>query len=82
MENPITGDDWQAEGPVLALSLGTSPEKTVSLLWDGLLGLPKDLDAAVIGTLEMVCSSSQLAKRRLLQGLPHQVASRLECSIS
>jgi hypothetical protein len=80
MVNPYTGDDWRADGPVLWLSISSLSEKHLQLMWDGQLSLPKELDIAVIGTLEMVCSNSRLAKKYLLQGLPHQVASRLECS--
>ena len=80
MVNPYTGDDWRAYGPLLSLSFGSTSEKNVGILWDGQLSLLKDLDTAVIATLEMVCSNSRLAKRYLLRDLFQPVASRLECS--
>lgn len=80
MANPYTwNDDWRADGPLLLLTFGSTSGKSLGLLWDGQLGLPKELDTAVIGTLEMACSNSRLAKRYLLRDLPPQVASRLEC---
>lgn len=80
MANPYTGnDDWRADGPLLLLTFGSTSGKSLGLLWDGHSRLPKDLDTAVIGTLEMACSNSRLAKRYLLRDLPPQVANRLEC---
>ena len=79
MADPYTFDDWRAYGPVLSFSFGSPAERSFGLLWDGQLGLPEDLDTAVIGTLEVICSNSRLAKKRLLGGLPRQVADRLEC---
>jgi hypothetical protein len=80
MANPDIGnDDWRPDGPLLSLSFGSASGKNLGLLWDGRSSLPEDLDTAVIGTLEMVCSNSRLAKRYLLRDLPRQVASRLEC---
>lgn len=80
MADPYTGDGWRPYGPVLSFSVGSPAEKSFGLLWDGQLGLPEDLDTAVIDTLEVVCSNSRLARKRLLGGLPRQVADRLECS--
>ena len=80
MVHSYTGDDWRAYGPVLELLYGSPSEKTVGILWDGQLSLPKEIDTAVMATLELVCSNSRLAKRYLLRDLPQQVASRLECS--
>lgn len=80
MADPYTGDDWRAYGPLLSLSFGSTSEKVIELLWDGHLSLPEELDTAVIGTLELVCSNSRLARKYLLRDLPQQVASRLECS--
>lgn len=80
MADPYTGDDWRASGPLLSFSFGSLSERSVGLLWDGQLSLPEDLDTAVIGTLEVACSNSRLAKEYLLRGLPREVADRLECS--
>ena len=80
MANPYAGDDWRAYGPLLSISFGSTSGKHVGILWDGQLSLPKELDDAVMGTLEVVCSNSRLAKRYLLRDLPQQIASRLECS--
>ena len=79
MTDPYTGDGWRAYGPVLSFTFGSPAEKSFGLLWDGQLRLPEDLDTAVISTLEAICSNSRLAKKRLLGGLPRQVADRLEC---
>ncbi len=79
MVNPYTGDDWQAYGSLIELTFGSASEKVFGLLWDGQLSLPEELDTAVIGTLEMICSNGRLARKYLLRGLPQQVASRLEC---
>ncbi len=79
MVNPYTGDDWRAVGPLLSLEFGPASGKSVGLLWDYQLSLPEEFDTAVIGTLELACSNSRLAKKYLLRGLPQQVASRLEC---
>ena len=79
MTDPYTADDWRAYGPLLSLSFGSPSEKFFDLLWDGQLSLPEELDTAVIGTLEVVCSNSRLAKGYLRRGLPRQVADRLEC---
>lgn len=79
MANPYTGDEWRPNGPLLWLSFGSPEQTSIELLWDGTRSLPKDLDTAVIGTLEVVCSNSRLAKGYLLRGLPRQVADRLEC---
>lgn len=80
MVNPYTGDDWRADGPLLSLQFGSASGKSFGLLWDYRLSLPKDLDTAVIATLELVCSNSRLAQKYLRQGLPQQVGNRLECS--
>jgi len=80
MANPYMGDeDWRPDGPLLSLSFGPASGKNFGLLWDGRSSLPRDLDTAVMGTLEMVCSNSRLAKRYLFRDLPRQVTSRLEC---
>ena len=65
MADPYTGDGWRAYGPVLSFSFGLPAERSFGLLWDGELSLPEDLDTAVIGTLEVICSNSRLAKKRL-----------------
>ena len=80
MADPYRFDGWRAYGPVLSFSFGSPAERSFQLLWDGQLRLPEELDTAVIGTLEVVCSNSRLAKKRLLGGLPRQVGDRLECS--
>lgn len=80
MKRPYTGDDWRADGPVLSLSYSSSTEDHFRLMWDARLSLPRELDIAVIATLEMVCSNSRLAKKHLLQGLPKEVGGRLQCS--
>lgn len=80
MANPYLGnDDWHPDGSLLELTFGSASGKTLALLWDGQSSLPGDLDAAVMGTLEMVCSNSRLAKRYLFRDLPGEVTSRLEC---
>lgn len=80
MANPFTGnDDWRPDGPLLSLSFRSASGKSLGLLWDGRASLQQDLDTAVMGTLEMACSNSRLAKRYLLRDLPRQVTSRLEC---
>jgi hypothetical protein len=80
MADPDTGNtDWRPDGPLLSLLFGSASGQSLGLLWDGRSSLPKDLDTAVMGTLEMVCSSSRLAKKYLLRDLPREVASRLEC---
>lgn len=80
MANPYTyEDDWRPDGPLVSLSFGSTSGKTVGLLWDARSRLPEELDTAVMGTLEMVCSNSRRAKRYLLRDLPRQVTSRLEC---
>jgi hypothetical protein len=80
MANPYTfEDDWRPDGPLVSLSFGSTSGKTLGLLWDGRTSLPGELDTAVMGTLEMVCSNSRRAKRYLLRDLPRQVTSRLEC---
>jgi len=80
MANPYRGDDdWRPDGPLLSLSFGSASGKSLGLLWDGQVSLPGDLDTAVLGTLELVCSNSRLAKRYLFRDLPRQVTSRLEC---
>lgn len=80
MENPFTfDDDWQPDGSLVELSFGSTTGKSLGLLWDGRSDLPKDLDSAVMGTLEMVCANSRLAKRYLLRDLPQQVTRRLSC---
>lgn len=81
MANPYTfNDDWRPEGSLLELSFGSTAGKSLGLLWDFQSSLPKELDTAVMRTLEMVCSNSRLAKRYLLRDLPRQVTSRLNCS--
>lgn len=80
MANPYTfNDDWRPDGSLVELSFGSTAGKSLGLLWDGRSSLPKDLDTAVMGILEMVCSNSRLAKRYLLRDLPRQVTSRLDC---
>jgi len=80
MANPYLGnEDWRPDGSLLELSFGSASGKTLALLWDGQSSLPNDLDTAIMGTLEMVCSNSRLAKRYLFRDLPRQVTSRLEC---
>ena len=80
MENPDTGNDgWRPDGPLLSLTFGPASGKSLGLLWDGQSSLPGDLDTAVMGTLEMVCSNSRPARRYLLRDLPRQVSSRLQC---
>lgn len=80
MANPYTfEDDWRPDGPLVDLSFGSTSAKTVGLLWDARSRLPEALDAAVMATLELVCSNSRRAKRYLLRGLPRQVTERLEC---
>lgn len=80
MANPYTfNDDWRPDGPLVALSFGSTAGKSLGLLWDGRSSLPEALDTAVMETLEMVCSNSRLAKRYLLRDLPRQVTSRLSC---
>lgn len=80
MANPYPyNDDWRPDGPLVALSFRSTAGKSLGLLWDGRSSLSKDLDTAVMGTFEMVCSTSRLAKRYLLRDLPRQVTSRLDC---
>jgi len=85
MANPYLGnedlgnEDWRPDGSLLELTFGSAPGKTLALLWDGQSSLPGELNTAVIGTLEMVCSNSRLAKGYLFRDLPRQVTSRLEC---
>lgn len=80
MANPYTfKDDWRPDGSVVALSFGSTAGKSLGLLWDGRSRLPKELDTAVMGTFELACSHSRLAKRYLLRDLPRQVTSRLNC---
>lgn len=80
MANPYLGnEDWRPDGSLLELTFGSTSGKTLALVWDGQLSLPGELDTAVIGTLEMVCSNSRLAKRYLFRDLPREVTSRLEC---
>jgi hypothetical protein len=80
MANPYTSHgDWRPDGPILELSFGSTSGKSLGLLWDGRSSLPGDLDTAVMGTLEMVCSNSRLAKKYLFRDLPRQVTSRLDC---
>lgn len=79
-ENQYTwNEDWRPDGPLLELSFGSTSGKTLGLMWDGRSSLPRDLDTAVMETLEVMCSTSRRAKRYLLRDLPRQVASRLEC---
>lgn len=80
MAIPYTGDDWRAVGPLLYLEFGSASGRSVGLLWDYQSSLPEELDTVVIGTLELACSNSRLAKKYLLRDLPPQVGSRLECS--
>lgn len=57
MVHPHTGEDWRAHGPLLELSFGSASEKNVGIVWwDGQLGLPVELDTAVVATLEPPCS--------------------------
>lgn len=80
MANPYTGeDDWLPDGPLLSLSFGSPSGRSFGLLWDGQVKLSRDLDTAVMGTLEMICSNSRLAKRYLFRDLPEQVTKRLDC---
>jgi hypothetical protein len=81
MANPeIFNDAWRPDGPLLDVSFGTLSGESVGLMWDGKSSLPPSLDAAVMATLELFCSSSRRADKYLLRDLPPQVASRLECS--
>lgn len=80
MANPYTdNDDWRPDGPLLSLSFGSTSGKTLGLLWDCQSRLPQELDTAVMGTLEMMCSNSRLARKYLFRDLPRQVTGRLEC---
>ena len=79
MEHPYTGEDWRPYGPFISLSFG-SAESRFGLLWDGQSYLAEDLDAAVMRTLEMVCSNGRNARKILLRDLPAQVVARLECA--
>lgn len=79
LANPDLGHDWRPDGPVLSLSFDSASERRVQLLWDGRAGIPPDLDAAVIGTLETMCSHSRRAKKYMLRDLPPQIADRLDC---
>ena len=78
LTNPFTGPDWYDEGPIVHLQFLASGAD-FQLFWDGRLDLPEQLDAAVIGTLEMVCSKRRSAKK-LLRALPPQVGARLGCA--
>lgn len=79
LANPDLGDDWRPDGPVLSLSFDLVSEQRVQLLWDGRTSLPPDLNTAVIGSLETMCSNSRRAKKYMLRDLPQQVANRLDC---
>ena len=79
MADPEMGEDWRPEGPLLSLSVSGASGNSLSLLWDGQSSLPEDLEAAVLTTLDLVCSNSRLGKRYLLRDLPRQLASRLDC---
>lgn len=72
-------EGWHPDGPLLSLTFGSTAGRSLQLLWDGRSSLPEDLEAAVLETLELVCSHSRLAKGYLLRDLPRQVAGRLEC---
>ncbi len=79
MKDPYLGDDnWEADRPLLSLSFG-APGEHVEIFWDGLLSLPPDLDLAVMGTLEMVCSATGKGKKNPLRGLDDQVTRWLQC---
>lgn len=80
MSQPFTGDGWKARTPILELSAGPASDKHLELLWDGRQRLPEELETAVISTLELICTHSRLAKKYLLEGLPEEVATRLDCS--
>lgn len=82
LTNPDLGHDWRPDGPVLSLSFDSASERRVQLLWDGRAGLPPELDAAVIGTLETMCSNSRRAKKYMLRDLPQRIADRLDCQRS
>ena len=79
LADPVLNDDWRPDGPVLSLSFGSGSERLVHFLWDGRSSLPPELETAVVGTLETVCSNSRRAKKYLLRDLPEQVAARLDC---
>lgn len=79
LAKPFTGmEGWEADGPLVELSLQFPSGKTLQLLWDG-TPLPPDLDTSVMSTLEIACSNSRLARKYLAGGLPPQVSSRLKC---
>jgi hypothetical protein len=67
------------DGPLLSLQFGPLSDKNLGVLWDGESPLPADVETAVMATLELMCSNSRVAKRRLLRDLPQQVAIRLKC---
>jgi hypothetical protein len=79
MDHLYTGEDWRPYGPLISISFGRA-ESGFGLLWDGQAYLAEDLDAAVMRTLEMVCSNGRNARRILLRDLPPQVVARLECA--
>lgn len=79
LADPDLDDTWRPGGPVLSLSFGSTSERRVQLLWDGRSSLPPDLETAVIGTLETMCSNSRRARKYLLRDLPQQVTGRLDC---
>lgn len=74
--NATTG---RPDGPLLSLQFGPLADPRLGVLWDGRSTLSTDLEAAVMATLELMCSNSRLAERYLLRDLPREVASRLEC---
>jgi hypothetical protein len=79
MPNPPTGKkDWRPDGPMVELWFGSTSGQSVWVLWDGQSTLPKDLDSAVMGTLELMRSKNGLAKKYLSRNLPPQVSHRLE----
>jgi hypothetical protein len=79
LADPDLWDGWQPDGPVLELSFRSSSGQLVQLMWDYRSSLPADLEDAVLGTLEELCSNSRRAKKYLLRDLPQQVAVGRDC---
>jgi hypothetical protein len=74
----LSSDAWRPDGPLLELSFVTSG-KSVQVWWDGRSQLADSIRAKVLGTLELVCSNSDRARKYLLRDLPPEVASQLVC---